>query len=123
MQTYTPSASTTGLPRYYARFDENNFIVAPTPDSNYAVELHYYFRPASLTAGADSGTTWLSTNASFALLYCSLFEAYAYMKSDPDMLKLYSDRFTEELLRLKDLGEARENTDAYRMGLPSRERT
>ena len=123
LQTYTPSASTTGLPRYYARFDENNFIVAPTPDSNYAVELHYYFRPASLTAGADSGTTWLSTNASFALLYGSLFEAYAYMKSDPDMLKLYSDRFTEELLRLKDLGEARENTDAYRMGLPSRERT
>ena len=54
---YNPNASTTGLPKYYAFFDKDNFIISPTPDSNYAVELHYYYRPASLTAGADSGTT------------------------------------------------------------------
>ena len=123
LQTYTPASTTTGLPRYYARFDADNFIVAPTPDSSYNVELHYYYKPASLTAGADSGTTWLSTNAPFALLYASIFEAYNYMKGEADMLKLYSDRYVEQLQRLKDLGEARENTDAYRRGLPAIRRT
>ena len=123
LQTYTPASTTTGLPRYYARFDADNFIVAPTPDSNYDVELHYYYQPASLTAGADDGTTWLSDNAPFALLYASVFEAYNYMKGEADMLKLYSDRYVEQLQRLKDLGEARENTDAYRRGLPDTRRT
>ena len=67
IREYTPASTTTGLPKYYARFDEDNFIVAPTPNSNYTLQLNYYYRPASLTAGADSGTTWLSTNAPFAL--------------------------------------------------------
>ena len=72
LREYTPAASTTGLPKYYARFDENNFILAPTPDTAYTIELHYFYRPTSLTAGADGGTTWLSTNAPYALLYGSL---------------------------------------------------
>ena len=123
LREYTPSATTTGLPKYYARFDENNFILAPTPDSNYAVELHYFYRPASLTAGADGGTTWLSTNAPFALLYGSLVEAYSFMKGEPDVLQNYNGLYSQYLERLKDLGEARENTDGYRVGLPSRPRT
>ena len=123
LQTYTPASTTTGLPKYYARFDTDNFIVAPTPDSSYNVELHYYYQPASLTAGADSGTTWLSTNAPYALLYGAVYEAYNYMKGEADMLQLYNTRFTEQLSRLKDLGEARENTDAYRRGLPDTRRT
>ena len=57
IRTYTPNASTTGTPKYYALFDDNTFILAPTPDSNYEFELHYKFRPASLTAGADDGST------------------------------------------------------------------
>ena len=118
-----PASTTTGLPVYYARFDVDNFIVAPTPDSSYAVELHYYYRPASLTAGGDSGTTWLSTNAPNALLYASLIEAYTYMKGEADVLGGYEKRFQSELDRLKDLGEARENTDAYKVGLPKRQRT
>ena len=118
-----PASTTTGLPVYYARFDVDNFIVAPTPNSNYAVELHYYYRPASLTAGGDSGTTWLSTNAPNALLYASLIEAYTYMKGEADVLGGYEKRFQSELDRLKDLGEARENTDAYKVGLPKRQRT
>ena len=61
LREYTPSASTTGVPKYYSRFDVDNFIVSPTPDSNYALELHYYYRPASITAGADGGTTWFNT--------------------------------------------------------------
>ena len=123
IQEYTPNPATTGVPKYYAYFDVSNFIVAPTPDSNYTCELHYYYRPASLTAGADSGTTWLSTNASVALLYGSLVEAYTFMKGEQDMLTMYEKQFTEALSRIKDLAEARENSDAYRRGLPDRPRT
>jgi len=123
LREYTPASSTTGLPKYYARFDENNFILAPTPDSNYTIELHYFYRPDSLTAGADSGTTWISTNAPFALLYGSLVEAYTFMKGEPDVIQNYNGLFAQYLERVKDLGEARENTDGYRVGLPSRPRT
>tara|TARA_B100000674_G_scaffold222223_1_gene182261 strand:- start:6 stop:653 length:648 start_codon:yes stop_codon:yes gene_type:complete len=123
LREYTPASSTTGLPKYYARFDTNNFIVAPTPDSNYTLELHYYFRPTSLTAGSDSGTTWISTNAPFALLYGSLVEAYTFMKGEADVVQNYNNLYLQYMERLKDLGEARENTDGYRVGLPSRPRT
>ncbi len=123
IREYTPNASTTGLPKYYARFDNDNFILAPTPNSNYTIELHYYYRPASLTAGADSGTTWVSTNAPFTLLYGSLIEAYTFMKGEPDVVKNYTDLYMQYLERLKDFGEARENTDGYRVGVPSRPRT
>ena len=118
LQEAYPTSASTGLPEYYAIFDVDNFMVAPTPNSNYALELHYYFRPASLTAGADSGTTWLSTNAPFALLYGSLVEAYIFMKGEGDMLQQYEKRFMDQLGRLKDYGEARENEDAYKLGLP-----
>ena len=121
-EAFPPSASE-GVPRFYAVFDVNNFILAPTPNSNYAVELHYYYKPASLTAGADGGTTWLSTNAPFALLYGSLVEAYTYMKGEADIMQQYEKRFTDQLMRLKDLGEARENEDAYKAGLPRAQRT
>ena len=121
-EVYNGSAST-GTPRYYAQFDVSNFVVAPVPDSNYAVELHYYYRPDSITAGADSGTTWLSTNAPFALLYGSLIEAYYYMKGEADVIAQYEKNYIFYIERLKDFGEARENTDSYRIGLPSRPRT
>ena len=123
LREYTPASTTTGLPKYYARFDEDNFILAPTPNSNYTIQLNYFYRPASLTAGADSGTTWVSTNAPFALLYGSLVEAYTFMKGEPDVIQNYNGLFTQYLERVKDLGEARENTDGYRVGLPSRPRT
>jgi len=123
IREYTPASSTTGVPKYYSRFDVDNFIVSPTPNSNYALELHYYYRPASITAGADSGTTWISTNAPFALLYGSLIEAYYYMKGEPDVLAQYEKNYVFYIERLKDLGEARENTDGYKVGLPSRPRT
>jgi hypothetical protein len=97
--------------------------VSPTPNANFAVELHYYYRPTSLTAGADSGTTWLSENAPNAMLYGSLVEAYTYMKGEQDMLTMYEKQFTEAMTRIKDLAEARENSDAYRRGLPERPRT
>lgn len=123
IQEYNPNAATTGQPKYYALFDVNNFIIAPTPDANYTVELHYYYRPSSLTAAGDSGTTWLSENAPNAMLFGSIVEGYAFMKGEPDVMKLYNDKFIEALSRVKDYAEARENSDAYRRGLPERPRT
>tara|TARA_R100001460_G_scaffold48870_1_gene87046 strand:+ start:1123 stop:1767 length:645 start_codon:yes stop_codon:yes gene_type:complete len=116
IQEFTPNPSTTGSPRFYSSFDVDTFIVAPTPDSSYAVELHYYYRPASLTTD-NSGSTWISTNAPDALLYASLVEAYTFMKGESDLIQLYTARFTEAMSRLKVYGEAQENTDAYREGL------
>ena len=116
IQEFTPNPSTTGSPRFYSSFDVDTFIVAPTPDTSYAVELHYYYRPASLTTD-NSGTTWISTNAPDALLYACLVEAYTFMKGENDLIQLYTARFTEAMSRLKVYGEAQENTDAYREGL------
>ena len=109
-----PNSSTTGTPKHYALFDDGSFIIGPTPDSSYAVELHYFYRPASITAGADSGTTWLSDNAENALLYGSLLEAYIYMKGEPDLISLYQQRFLQALARLKNLGEGDNTVDNYR---------
>lgn len=116
IQTYTPDATTTGAPRYYAQFDVDNFILGPTPDAIYTVELHYFYRPASLTAGAEDGTTWLSINAELALLYGCLIEAYIYMKGEQDVMGMYNQRFQEALIGIKMLGEAKETTDEYRTG-------
>jgi len=116
IQTFNPNSSTTGTPRYYAQFDVNTFVIGPTPDSNYSSELHYYYRPASLTAGSDSGTTWLSENATQAMLYGSLVEAYTFMKGEADVLQEYEKRFAEAMVSIKMLGESRENTDEYRTG-------
>jgi len=118
-----PNSSTTGTPKHYALFDDGSFIIGPTPDSSYAVELHYFYRPASITAGADSGTTWLSDNAENALLYGSLLEAYIYMKGEPDLISLYQQRFLQALARLKNLGEGDNTVDNYRDDVVRVERT
>ena len=122
VQTYNSNPSTTGLPRYYAQFDVDNFVLAPTPTTSYTMELHYLYRPASLTAGAEGGTTWLSENAELTLLYGSLVEAYIFMKGEQDIMGLYDRRFTESLMGLKMLGEAKETSDEYRTGLVSRKK-
>ena len=109
-----PNSSTTGLPKHYGLFDDTTFIVGPTPNADLTVELHYFYRPTSITAGADSGTTWLSTNAKNALLYGTLLESYVYMKGDPDMMSMYEKRFLEALVRLKNLGEGDNTVDTYR---------
>jgi hypothetical protein len=116
VQEFNPDAADTGEPRYFAQFDIDNFILAPTPDANYEIELHYFYRPTSLTAGADSGTTWLSINAELTLLYGSLVEAYIYMKGEPDVMAMYTQRFDQSLLGLKNFGEAKEVTQDYRVG-------
>ena len=123
IQTYTPDATTTGSPKYYAVFDVDNFILAPTPNTTFTAELHYFYRPASLTAGSGSGTTWLSENAEMSILYGALIEAYIYMKGKQDVMNMYNKRFQESLIGLKQLGEAKETTDEYRRGKVLREKT
>ena len=113
IRDYTPNVLTTGLPKYYAEFDDNTFIVAPTPDSTYEVELHYYYRPASLTTTTGSETTWLSKNAPNAMLYGSLVEACTYLKNY-EAIPAYESKFQEALLGLKNLGEAKSTRDQYR---------
>tara|TARA_R100000951_G_scaffold87378_1_gene75139 strand:+ start:9112 stop:9762 length:651 start_codon:yes stop_codon:yes gene_type:complete len=116
IQEFNPKSTTEGSPRYYAVFDISNFIISPTPNSSYVAELHYFYRPTSLTSGADSGTTWLSENASICMLYGSLIEAYTFMKGEPDLIQNYTQRFIEAAGGLKLLGEAKETTQEYSAG-------
>ena len=99
LQEYNPTGAT-GVPKYYAFFDINNFILAPVPNSTYGVELHYFYRPESLTT-ATSGT-WISNYAQEALLYGCLVEAYIFMKGEQDLINTYTQRFNDALARLKN---------------------
>lgn len=115
-----PTPTDSGTPYYYALFGpqytantELSFILAPTPDANYSVELHYFYYPESIVT---AGTTWLGDNFDSVLLYGSLLEAAAYMKSDADTITFYKDRYTEALALLQRLGNGLERGDAYRDG-------
>jgi hypothetical protein len=108
-----PSSSTTGTPKYYAIFDENTFILGPSPDDDFTVELHYFHKPASIV---DDGTSWLGTNAESVLLYGCLVEAYTFLKGEADLLQVYMARYQEALEDLKGLGEGYSTTDSYRSG-------
>ena len=116
IQTYTTNPATLGAPVYYSVFDVSNFVLAPTPNVAYTAELHYLYRPLSLTSGSDAATTWLSTNAELAMLYGSLIEAYIYMKGEQDVMAMYNQRLTEAINGIKMLGEAKETTQNYRVG-------
>ncbi len=113
LQDYNPNPATTGLPLYYADWNDQSFLLSPTPDANYNVELHYFFRPVSITASGD-GTSYLGNNAELALLYGSLVEAYTFMKGEADLLQLYNTRFQESLQWIKNLGEGLQTRDQYR---------
>jgi hypothetical protein len=113
LQDYTPNPATTGEPLYYGDWNDETLLIAPTPDSAYNVELHYFYRPQSITASSD-GTSWLGTNAELALLYGALVEAYTFMKGEQDLLSLYNNRFMEAIQWLKNLGEGKQTRDEYR---------
>ena len=114
IRDYTPATATTGAPLYYAEFDDDTFILAPTPNANFTLELHYFYRPASLVDAGDSGTTWLATNASNTLLYGSLVEAAIFMKLNPAEIQTYDIKYQEGLARLKLLGESKDVRDESR---------
>ena len=106
-----PIPSVTALPTHYAFFDENSYILGPTPDANYAVELHYFYYPQSIVT---AGTSWLGDNFDSVLLYGSLLEAYTFMKGEPEIIANYQQRYGEALAMLKQLGEGKNRQDMYR---------
>jgi hypothetical protein len=117
-----PTPSDTGLPKHYALFgprstdpNELTFILGPTPDATYQIELHYFYYPESITTAA-SGTSWLGDNFDSVLLYGSLVEAYTYMKGEADLMALYESKYKEALALAKRLGDGLERRDAYRSG-------
>jgi hypothetical protein len=110
-----PDSTATGAPKVYAQFDVDNLILGPTPDANYQTELHYFYRPQSITESGD-GTSWLGTNAENALLYGCLLEAYTYLKGDADLMQLYASRYAEAMEKLENFGEGYATTDNYRYG-------
>lgn len=114
LQEAYPDTTETGRPQFYAIFDDTNLLVAPVPDAAYTVEFHYLYQPAGISA--SNTTTWLSTNASNALLYASLIEAYVFMKGEADLMTYYQTRYQECLPRVKNLGEGRDRKDIYRSG-------
>ena len=102
-----------GEPLYYGQFDQNTFILGPTPDTSYNVELHYFYYPESIVT---AGTSWLGDNFSSALLYGSLLEAYTYMKGEADVIAGYQKRYDDAMAILKELGDGKNRQDAYRSG-------
>lgn len=106
-----PYPAVTGTPQYYALFDNNTFILGPTPDVNYNIELHYFAYPTSIVTAE---TTWLSTNFPNVLLYGALTEAYLYLKGEADVLQSYQAKFQEAMGPLKQLGDGKDRQDAYR---------
>ena len=107
------SGTETGLPIYYALFDQNTFILGPTPDSAYSMELHYFYYPESIVT---AGTSWLGDNFDSTLLYGSLLEAYTYMKGEADVIAQYQKRYDEAMGLLKQLGDGKNRRDAFRNG-------
>jgi hypothetical protein len=121
-----PNPTSTGIPKYYALFgptttnntppvitNELSFILGPTPDTAYTVELHYFYYPESIST---AGTSWLGDNFDSVLLYGSLVEAITYMKGEPDQITLYTTKYNEALALAKRLGDGLERQDAYRSG-------
>jgi hypothetical protein len=109
-----PYPAVTGRPTHYAYFDQNSFILGPTPNANYLIELHYFYYPQSIVV---AGTSWLGDNFDSVLLYGSLLEAAAFMKeSEPGIVGQYTARYNEALMLLKQLGEGKNRTDSYRTG-------
>jgi hypothetical protein len=106
-----PNPNDEGIPTHYAYFDENSFILGPTPDDDYSVELHYFYYPPSIV---DAGTSWLGDNFDSTLLYGSLLEAYTFMKGEPDIIAQYQKRYDEAMAMLKQLGEGKNRQDMYR---------
>ena len=115
-----PTPTSTGLPKHYAIFgpstnspNELTFIMGPTPDAIYNVELHYYYYPESIVT---AGTTWLGDNFDSVLLYGTICEAFVYMRQEDNMVKLAQDRYVQAIALYKNLADGKQRMDAYRDG-------
>jgi hypothetical protein len=108
-----PNPTDEGVPRYYAQFEPYTYIIGPTPDANYNVELHYYYYPQSIVT---AGTSWLGDNFETVLLYGSLREAVIFQKGEQDMVTYYEAKYQESLSLLRELGDGKDRRSAYRDG-------
>jgi hypothetical protein len=106
-----PNPNSTGKPTHYALFDDNSYIVAPTPDEDYSMELHYFYYPDSIVT---AGTSWIGDNYSSVLLYGTLIEAHIFMKGEPEVYKTYTDKYNQSMTGLKQLSEGKNRQDMYR---------
>ncbi|MDP5207102.1 hypothetical protein ORI99_08650 [Alishewanella sp. SMS9] len=106
-----PFPAVSGKPTHYAMFDQNSYILGPTPDADYEMELHYFYYPPSIV---DAGTSWLGDNFDSVLLYGALLEAYTYMKGEADVIGGYQKRYDDAMVMLKQLGEGKNRQDMYR---------
>lgn len=106
-----PYPTATGLPSTYALYNATQFLLGPTPNAAYSVELQYFAYPTSIVT---AGSTWLSINYPNVLLWGALTEAYIYLKGETDLVQMYQAKFEEAMAPLKQLGDARDKSDAYR---------
>ena len=106
-----PSPTATGTPTHYAVFDDDTYILGPTPDLSYAMELHYFYYPQSIVT---AGTSWLGDNFDSVLLYGALIEAHIFMKGEADVYQNYTARYNEAMTLLKQLSEGKNRQDMYR---------
>ena len=113
MREAYPKPTDTGLPKHYAYFDDNTFIVGPTPNAGYTSELHYGYYPQSIVT---AGTTWLGEEFDSALLNGALIEAIRFMKGEPDIVAMYEKMYLQSITLLKSLGDGKLREDAYRSG-------
>lgn len=112
MRSAFPNPLMVGVPRWYSMFDATSIILAPTPTTGLRGWLNYFHKPESIVT---AGTSWLGSNAENCLLYGCLAEAYTFLKGDPDLMKLYEEKYQVALADLKKLGEGMDLGDAYRM--------
>ncbi len=115
MREYWPNPALTGVPKYYAVWDENTFNIAPTPNENYSVEIGYIYRPTQLSAA--NPTTWISTNAPEALLYACLIQAYSYTKGPAEMLGYFDNSYQLAVQGLGIEQQGRRRRDEFRDGM------
>lgn len=108
-----PDPTSTGLPKHYAIFDQNTFILGPTPNSNYSAEIHFGYYPESIVT---AGTTWLGTEFDSALLNGALVEAIRFQKGEPDLVAYYEKLYVQAMALLKNLGDGKLRQDMYRDG-------
>ena len=113
MREAYPNPTSEGLPKHYAFFDDNSFILGPTPDNSYTMELHYGYYPQSIVT---AGTTWLGDEFDSALLNGALIEAIRFMKGEPDIVAMYEKMYLQSVTLLKALGDGKLREDAYRSG-------
>jgi hypothetical protein len=108
-----PTPTATGFPKYYAYFDDDSFILGPTPNGNFTAELHYGYYPESIVT---STTTWLGDEFDSALLNGALIEAIRFLKGEPDVVQNYEKMYLQSVTLLKALGDGKLREDAYRSG-------